>query len=72
MNETKVSVGEEKAAVSKTPHQHVVAVVGTIAGFAFGTYVLGALLGAPWPAAVASCGLSVMGMAVAIVMLRRA
>lgn len=63
-------ISNEKQA--ETPHSNVMNVVMIIAMCAFGTFALGAFLGAPWPAAVASCGLSVMGVGVAYVMLRRA
>jgi len=55
-----------------TPQQKVGSVVTAIAGCALGTFALGAALGAPWPAAIASCGLSGMGVGVAYFMLRRA
>jgi hypothetical protein len=55
-----------------TSHQHAVKAITTIAGCAFGTFVLGAALNEAWPAAVASCGLSIMGVGVAYVLLRRA
>ncbi|HWD93222.1 MAG TPA: hypothetical protein VG938_12835 [Verrucomicrobiae bacterium] len=57
---------------SETPHKHAVTAVTTIAGCAFGTFALGAVVNQAWPAAVASCGLSMMGVGVAFVLLRRA
>ncbi len=64
-------LGEKKPAVSEITNKNVFTVVSSIAGFAFGTFVLGALFAAPWPGAVASCGLSVMGVGVAYFMLHR-
>jgi uncharacterized membrane protein YccC len=64
-------VDVKKQTGSETLNKQLLTGVGTIAGFAFGTFVLGALFDAPWPAAVASCGLSVMGVGVAYFMLRR-
>jgi hypothetical protein len=64
-------VDDKKQTGSETLNKQLLTGVGTIAGFAFGTFVLGALFDAPWPAAVASCGLSVMGVGVAYFMLRR-
>ena len=63
-------VGEKKQTESQTLNKQVLTAVGTIAAFAFGTFVLGALFDAPWPTAVASCGLSVMGVGVAYILLR--
>jgi predicted phage tail protein len=62
--------GEKKQTESETFNKQVLTAVGTIAAFAFGTFVLGALFDAPWPAAVASCGLSIMGVGVAYFLLR--
>ena len=64
-------VDVKKQTGSETLNKQLLTGVGTIAGFAFGTFVLGALFDAPWRAAVASCGLSVMGVGVAYFMLRR-
>jgi uncharacterized membrane protein YccC len=72
MSEDKESTGDTKQTEAETPHKHVARAVVTVAGFAFGTFILGAISDAPWPAAVASCGLSVMGVGVAYVMMRRA
>jgi hypothetical protein len=67
-----ISLGNEKKQPEpETPRKQVVTVVTSIAGFAFGTLVLGSLMGAPWPAAVASCGISAMGVGVAYFLLRR-
>ena len=63
---------DQKPSEPETPHKHTTVVVTTIASCAFGSFVLGAVLGAPWPGAVAACGLSVMGVGVAYVMLHRA
>jgi hypothetical protein len=63
---------DQKPSEPKTPHKHTTEAVTLIAMCAFGTFVLGAFLGAPWPGAVASCGISVMGAGVAYIMLRRA
>lgn len=41
-----------------------------IAGCAVAMFVVGAALGAAWPGAVASCGVSLMGVDVTWVMLR--
>ena len=43
---------------------------GGIAVAAFGTFVLGALLGAAWPGAVAACGIALMGVGVSIFLTR--
>jgi hypothetical protein len=61
---------EKKQTEAQTPHQHVAKAVTTIAICALATFCLGSIQ-SPWPAAVASCGLSVMGVGVAYVMLRR-
>jgi hypothetical protein len=71
MSEDKETISEKKQPEAESPHKHVATVVTMIATCAFGTLALGAMLGAPWPAAVASCGLCVMGVGVAYVMLRR-
>jgi hypothetical protein len=42
-----------------------------VATCAFGAFVLGALLGAAWPGAVVACGLAVMGLGIAWIMMRR-
>ena len=55
----------------ETPHKHTVAAITTIAGCALGTFAIGACVNEAWPAAVASCGLSVMGVGVAWVLVRR-
>ncbi len=52
-------------------HKHVATMAAGVATCAFGTFVLGALLGAAWPAAVVACGLAVMGLGVAWIMMRR-
>jgi len=72
MSENKETTGEKKLPESETPHKQAVTAVTAIAACAFGCFCLGSLSGAPWPAAVASCGLSAMGVGVAYVMLRRA
>jgi hypothetical protein len=70
MSEDKEATSENKQTELATSSNHVAKAVTTIALCAFGTFCLGAIQ-APWPAAVASCGLSVMGVGVAYVMLRR-
>jgi hypothetical protein len=70
MSEEKETSAEKKPATAQTPHQHVEKAVATIAGCALATFCLGAFE-SPWPAAVASCGLCVMGVGVAYFMLRR-
>jgi len=65
------AVDEAKQTGPATPLKRVESTVGSIALCAFGTLVLGSLFGAPWPAAVAACGLSVMGIGVSYFMLRR-
>ncbi|MGD1089541.1 MAG: hypothetical protein ABR955_12590 [Verrucomicrobiota bacterium] len=72
MSEDKETTGDTKRTEAETPHKNVATAVILIAGCAAGTFYLGAVCGAPWPAAVASCGLSVMGVGVAYVMMRRA
>jgi hypothetical protein len=66
----KETIGEMNQTEAETPHKHVATAVILIAGCAAGTFYLGAVCGAPWPAAVASCGLSVMGVGVAYFMMR--
>jgi hypothetical protein len=51
--------------------EQIATVLILIAGCAGGTFYLGAVCGAPWPAALASCGISAMGVGVAYFMLRR-
>jgi hypothetical protein len=68
-------MSEEKSLEMKqtevgTPHRHVAITVVVIAFFSFATFMLGSIQ-SPWPAAIASCGLSAMGAGVAYVMLRR-
>ena len=70
--ETDKTIKDQKQTEPETPHKHATAAVATIAMCAFGTFVLGAVTGEAWPAAVASCGLSIMGVGVAYVMLHRA
>ena len=63
---------DKKSSEAETPHKHAAMAVTMIAGCAFAAFVLGAMMGAPWPGAVVACGLSAMGVGVAYVMLRRA
>jgi len=65
-------MNETKQPEPATPQKRVETIVGSIGLCAFGTFVLGSLFGAPWPAAVASCGLSAMGIGVSYFRLRRA
>ena len=64
-------VDEKKQAEAGTPQKQVIKAVETIGCFALGIFVFGTFFGAPWPAAVVCCGLSVMGVGVAYFMLRR-
>ena len=64
-------MNETQPTQADTPHKRVETIVGSIGLYAFGTFVLGSVFGAPWPAAVAVCGLSFMGVGVAYFMLRR-
>jgi hypothetical protein len=64
-------VCEKEEAGSETPHKQVKKVVETIGYCAVGIFLFGAYSGASWPAAVAVCGLSLMGVGVAYFMLRR-
>jgi hypothetical protein len=43
----------------------------SVAGCAVAVFAVGAFFGAAWPAAVAACGISVMGIGVAFFMLKR-
>jgi hypothetical protein len=70
MSEEKEQIIEKKQTEAETPHQHVAKTVRTIGICALATFCLGSIQ-SPWPAAVASCGLSIMGVGVAYVMLRR-
>lgn len=69
--ETTTTTKDKKPSEPETPHKHAAAAVTTIAMCAFGAFALGAVVGEAWPAAVACCGLSIMGVGVAYVMLRR-
>ncbi len=71
MNDNQEAISGKTSGQSDTVHGHVSKTVLGVASFACGTFVVGSLFGSPWPAAVASCGISVMGLGVAIVMLRR-
>jgi hypothetical protein len=68
-SEEKEQIIEKKQTEAETPHKHVAKAVITIAICALATFWLGSIQ-IPWPAAVASCGLSVMGVGVAYAMLR--
>jgi hypothetical protein len=70
-NEANKISGDETQPQSETPQKHVATIIAKIAVCASVTFAVGAFLEAPWPGAVASCGLSLMGVGVAIVMLRR-
>ena len=70
MSEDKESTGEKNQAGNETPHKHVTNTVVAIAFCAFLIFFFGAGM-APWPAAIAVCGLSAMGVGVAYFMLRR-
>ena len=70
INKNEVTSNDEQKA--KTPHENVGSVVVPIATCASLTFLGGAFLSDPWAAAVASCGLSLMGVGVAYLMLRRA
>ena len=72
MSEDKETSAEKKQTEAETPHKYAATAVTMIAGCAFGTFVLGAVVGEAWPAAVASCGLSIMGVGIADVTLHRA
>ncbi len=50
--------------------KHIGSAVSAIAISAFGIFCFGAVFDAAWPAAAACCGLSVMGTAVAYIMVR--
>jgi len=63
---------EKKQGEAETPHKHAAAAVTMIASCAFGAFVLGALIGAPWPGAVVACGLAATGVGVAYILMRRA
>ena len=67
--QTKETVEKEKPA--ETPQNKVMNAVVVIALAAFGTMVLGSLTGAPWPAAVAACGMCLMGVGAAWFSMRR-
>lgn len=69
-NVNEIDCNQERAA-SETPHKQVKKVVETIGYCAVGIFLFGAYSGASWPAAVACCGLSVMGIGVSYFMLRR-
>jgi hypothetical protein len=71
MSDDKGTESNKNQAQPETVHKHVVGAVSTIAGCALVTFILGALWSSPWPAAVASCGLCVMGLGVAFFMTRR-
>jgi len=60
-----------KTAEPESAHKQTTATVSTIAMCAFGAFALGAMVGQAWPAAVACCGLSLMGVGVAYIMLGR-
>jgi hypothetical protein len=71
MSETTSNIAEplpvtERSEIHKTTANTVMA----IAGCALATFVMGVIFEAAWPAAVASCGISLMGIGVAWVMLR--
>lgn len=70
-NETNETTEEGKQTQSETPHKHVAITIAKIAVCASVTFAVGAFLSEAWPAAVASCGLCVMGVGVAFIMLRR-
>lgn len=55
---------------SDSLRNNIVAVLGTVALSAFGIFAFGALFDAAWPAAVACCGLSLMGIGAAYFMTR--
>jgi hypothetical protein len=52
--------------------ERVKEVVREVGGGAALIYLLGAFFGAAWPAAVASCGLSLLGIGAVVVLTRRA
>jgi uncharacterized membrane protein YccC len=69
----KETIGEMNQTEAETPHKHAAYTVIVIAICAVFTFFLGAgPCEAPWPAAVASCGLCSMGVGVVYFMLRRA
>jgi TRAP-type mannitol/chloroaromatic compound transport system permease large subunit len=55
---------------TETPHESVAKTAATIGGAACVTMIVGAFLGAAWPAAVVGCALCLMGVGVAYIMLR--
>ena len=70
MSEDNVTTGEKRPTEAETPHKSVTNAVAVIAFCAFLLFFFGAGM-APWPAAVAVCALSAMGIGVAYFMLRR-
>ena len=61
----------KQPAEPESAHKHTTSTVTMIAMCAFGAFALGAMVGQAWPAAVACCGLSLMGVGVAYIMLGR-
>ncbi len=61
----------EKTPERECPEKHLVAAVTSIAVCAFGIFFVGVFYDAAWPAAVATCGLSAMGVGVAYLALKR-
>jgi hypothetical protein len=57
---------------ASSPHKHTSVAVTSIAGCALCSFAIGAVLGAAWPGAIVACALSLMGVLVAFIMLRRA
>lgn len=70
MSETTSNVPEPPVTEQNEIHKLTANTAMAIAGCALATFVVGAAIGAAWPAAVASCGISVMGVGVAWVMVR--
>jgi hypothetical protein len=71
MSDNHEAISDKTSGQPDTVHGHVSKTVLGVASFACGTFVVGSIFAAPWPAAVASCGISVMGLGVGFFMLRR-
>jgi putative flippase GtrA len=69
MDQTIVVGGVDEKTSSRDASQKTAANAGvSIAGCALATFVFGAVLDAAWPAAVAACGISAMGIGVVYVL----
>jgi hypothetical protein len=70
--DTNPNIIKKESGETESPQKHAGTAAVLIAGCAFLSFMLASLWGAAWAGAVVACALSVMGMVVAGLIMRRA